>query len=119
LRGVTEPSAVDEIAYELVEAGRRRKPQRLKELPELPVVGERVGAITLHEEGPDEHAPAALAQRVCADRRRHAGDCRRHVAGLLVQLAAYTHSVDEIENDRVNGFYLPLPSSSLNAVSES
>jgi len=68
--GVTEPSAGDEIVRELVEAGRRDKPQGLKNLPELPVVGERFGAISLHEERADEHAPAALTQRVCTDRLR-------------------------------------------------
>jgi len=68
--GVTEPSAPDEIVRELVEAGRGHEPQRLKDLPELPVVGERFGAISFHEERANEHAPAALTQRVCTDRLR-------------------------------------------------
>ena len=66
-KSVTETSAGDEIVRELVEAGRRHEPQRLKDLSELPVVRERFGAITLHEERAYEHAPAALAKGVCTN----------------------------------------------------
>src|SRR5580765_5084401 len=102
--GVTEPSACGEIVCDLIEARRRHQPQGLKNVPELPVLRERLGAIAFHDERADEHAPAALAQRVRADRSRRTRDCRRHVARRQMGLAeglegAETHLLEALALD--------------------